>query len=181
MGGAIVPGIDRRLPVATLSKTLSCGGWKMYLTTSRRSFEPLQSLRRLNNLLDEAFASWPTQQNESGTITAAWVPACDVFEDRDSVKIVAEIAGVGPQDVKLSIENNVLTIRGEKKQAAEEKTERVHRYERSYGLFERTFALPNSVDPDRIEAKYESGVLTVVLPKAERARPREIPVKTSEK
>jgi HSP20 family protein len=153
----------------------------MYLTTSRRSFEPLPSLRRLNNLLDAAFAGWPAQQNDSGTITAAWVPVCDVFEDRDSVKIVAEIPGVSPQDVKLSIENNVLTIRGEKKQTAEEKTERVHRYERSYGLFERTFALPNTVDPDRIEAKYEGGVLTVVLPKAERARPREIPVKTSEK
>jgi len=81
--------------------------------------------------------------------------------------------------VQLSIENNVLTIRGEKKQTAEEKTERLHRYERTYGVFERAFALPNTVDPEKIEAKVEAGVLSVVLPKAERARPREIPVKVS--
>jgi HSP20 family protein len=150
----------------------------MFLTTSRRSVDPLQNLRRLNSLLDEAFGAWPVQQGESGSITAAWVPAVDVFEDPQAVKIVVEIPGVNPNDVKLSIENNILTIRGEKKQVAEEKTDRVHRYERSYGVFERTFALPNAVDPDRIEAKYDAGVLTVVLPKAERARPREIPVKT---
>ena len=149
----------------------------MFLTTTRRGIDPLQSLRRLNTLLDEAFGTWPAQQGDTGTITAAWLPAVDVFESPDSVKIVAEIPGVDAKDVKLSIENNVLTIRGEKKQVAEEKTERLHRYERSYGMFERTFALPNTVDPDRIEAKVESGVLTVVLPKAERARPREIPVK----
>jgi len=81
--------------------------------------------------------------------------------------------------VQLSIENNVLTIRGEKKQTAEEKTERLHRYERTYGVFERAFALPSTVDPEKIEAKVEAGVLSVVLPKAERARPREIPVKVS--
>jgi len=150
----------------------------MFLTTSRRGGDPLHSLRRLNTLLDEAFGTWPGQQGETGSITAAWVPAVDVFEDPQAVKIVAEIPGVNPKDVKLSIENNVLTIRGEKKQVAEEKTERVHRYERSYGVFERTFALPNTVDSDRIEAKYDAGVLTVLLPKAERARPREIPVKT---
>ena len=72
-----------------------------------------------------------------------------MFEDKDSVKIVTEIPGVKPEDVKISIENQVLTIRGEKKQVAEEKTERVHRYERSYGVFERSFALPNLVDADK--------------------------------
>jgi HSP20 family protein len=78
--------------------------------------------------------------------------------------------------VKISLENSTLTLRGEKKQAAEEKTERVHRYERSYGRFERVFTLPSTVDADRIEATFEDGVLTVMLPKTERARPREIPV-----
>jgi HSP20 family protein len=92
---------------------------------------------------------------------------------------VAELPGVRPEDVKLSIENSVLTIRGEKKQEAEENNERVHRYERMYGLFERSFALPNSIDPEKIEARYENGILTVSLPKAEKARPREIPVKSS--
>ncbi|HUG27972.1 MAG TPA: Hsp20/alpha crystallin family protein, partial [Gemmatimonadales bacterium] len=87
--------------------------------------------------------------------------------------------GVVAEDVKLSLENNQLSIRGEKRQAAEEQTERVHRYERSYGSFERVFTLPATVDAERIEARVEHGVLTVMLPKVERARPREIPVTTS--
>jgi HSP20 family protein len=149
---------------------------KMYVMTTRRTLDPLQNLRRLNGLLDEAFANWPSPPEENGALTAAWSPACDVFEDQDSVKIVGEIPGVKPEDVKISIENQVLTVRGEKKQVAEEKTERVHRYERTYGAFERRFALPNLVDADKIEAKYDAGVLTITLPKAERARPREIQV-----
>jgi HSP20 family protein len=149
----------------------------MFVTTARRPLDTMTSLRRLNSVLDEAFNSWPFQSDENSALTSAWLPACDVFEDKEAVKIVAEVPGVRPEDVKLSIENNLLTIRGEKKQHAEEKTERVHRYERSYGTFERTFALPTSVDPEKIAAHYSHGILTVRIPKAERARPREIPVK----
>jgi HSP20 family protein len=148
----------------------------MNLLTTRRPLENFQTLRRLNNVLDEAFANWPFQQ-ESGSITSSWYPACDVFEDKESVKIVAELPGVKPDDVKLSLENNLLTIRGEKKQEAEERSERVHRYERSYGTFERAFVLPSTVDGDKISAEYRDGVLTIVVPKVERARPREIPVR----
>lgn len=150
----------------------------MFLTTTRRPMEPFNGLRRLNNVLDEAFATWPFQ-NENGVITSAWTPPVDIFEDQAAVKIVAELPGVKADDVKLSIENSVLTIRGEKRQEAEEKTERIHRYERSYGVFERAFALPNSVDADKIEAHYENGILTVTVPKIEKARPREIPVNAS--
>jgi HSP20 family protein len=151
----------------------------MYLTTWRRplgSGNELTSLRRLNRMLDDVFSGWPMGE-ESGTITSAWTPAVDVFEDAEGVKIVMEVPGVKPEDVKLSIEDGTLTIRGEKRQEAEENTERVHRYERSYGSFERTFSLPNSVDPDGIEARYENGLLTVRLPKSERAKPRQIEVK----
>jgi HSP20 family protein len=146
--------------------------------TTRRPFENFQTLRRLNSVLDEAFSSWPYQQ-ESGSITSSWYPACDVFEDKEAVKIVAELPGVKPEDVKLSLENNLLTIRGEKKQEAEERSERIHRYERSYGTFERAFVLPSTVDGDKISARYQNGILTIVVPKAERARPREIPVRTA--
>jgi HSP20 family protein len=137
----------------------------------------MASLRRLNTILDDAFSSWPFQSQENGSLTSSWIPACDVFEDQDAVKIVAEVPGVRPEDVKISLENNLLTIRGEKRQQAEEKTERVHRYERSYGSFERAFSLPTTVDPEKIAASYANGILTVTIPKAERARPREIPVK----
>jgi HSP20 family protein len=133
--------------------------------------------RGLARMLDEVFQGWPQQEN--GTLTSSWHPVCDVFEDREAIKIVAELPGVKSEDVKLTLENNLLTVRGEKKQAAEERTERVHRYERSYGSFERAFALPSTVDPERIQATYQNGILTVTLPKVERARPREIAISAS--
>jgi len=148
----------------------------MFVSTARRSPDNMASLRRLNSFLEDAFNSGPSPSQENGALTSAWLPACDVFEDRDAVKIVAEVPGVRPEDVKISIENSLLTIHGEKQQHAYETTERVHRYERSYGTFERTFALPTTVDPERIEASYSHGLLTLTIPKAERARPREIPV-----
>ena len=149
----------------------------MFVTT-RRAADPFLGIRRLNQMLDDAFTSnWFADANSNSAMTAGWIPACDVFEDKDGIKIVAELPGVRAEDVKLSVENNVLTIRGEKKQVAEEKTERVHRYERTYGTFERTFALPGTVDVDAIDAAFDAGLLTVTLPKAERARPREIQVR----
>lgn len=151
----------------------------MYVTTARRPLDGMTSLRRLNTILDEAFNAWPFQTQENGSVTSSWLPPCDVFEDKNSVKIVAEIPGVDAEDVKISLENNLLTLRGEKQQQAESQAERVHRYERSYGVFERTFSLPTSVDPEKIDAQYAKGVLTITIPKAERARPREIPVTVS--
>ena len=144
---------------------------------TQRPVDAFQNLRRLNSFLDEAMNGFPFGA-ESGTLTAAWTPAVDVFEDKDAVKIIAELPGVKPDDVKISLENQALTVRGEKRQVAEEKTERVHRYERSYGVFERTFALPGTVDADRIEASFADGLLTVTLPKVERARPRQIEIQT---
>ena len=74
-----------------------------------------------------------SRPRKSGSLTSAWLPPCDVFEDKDAVKIVAEILAWAAEDAGTSLEHNVLTVRGEKKQQAEEKTERVHRYERNYG------------------------------------------------
>ena len=141
-----------------------------------RRFAPANDplgVRRLNALLDEALTGWPVG---NGVSTSAWLPSVDVFEDKESLKIVAELPGLKPEDVKITLENSTLTLRGEKKQVAEEKTERVHRYERSYGSFERSFALPNTVDAEKVAAAFENGVLTVTLPKAEKAKPREIAV-----
>lgn len=143
---------------------------------TQRPVDAFQNLRRLNSFLDEAISGLPFGEN--GTLTAAWTPAVDVYEDKDAVKIVAELPGVKPEDVRISLENQTLTVRGEKRQVAEEKTERVHRYERSYGAFERSFSLPGTVDADRIEASFDGGLLTVTLPKVERARPRQIEVRT---
>jgi HSP20 family protein len=135
----------------------------------------LFGLQRLNRILDEAFSglAFPEQGN---VITSTWFAPTDVSEDQNTLRITMELPGVDPNDVRLSLENNILTIRGEKKQQNEENNERVHRFERTYGMFERTFALPNTVDAEKIDAQYENGVLTVSIPKAERAKPREIRV-----
>ena len=138
----------------------------------------LFGLQRLNRILDEAFAGLPFSE-QGNVITSTWFAPTDVSEDENSLRITMELPGVNPDDVRLSLENNVLTIRGEKKQQMDDSNERVHRFERTYGMFERTFVLPNTVDSERIDARYENGVLQVTLPKAERAKPREIRVNAS--
>lgn len=138
----------------------------------------LFALHRLSRMLDDAFAGYPSAQ-EGGALTSAWIPPCDISEDAGAVTITMEVPGVQAEDVKLSVENNILTIRGEKKEEGRDQGGQVHRYERSYGFFERTFSLPSSVEPEQIEARYENGILHITIPKAERARPREIPVKAS--
>ena len=132
---------------------------------------------RINRMLNDALSGtdWPYRDSA----TAAWVPPVDVLEETDAIRIMAELPGVRPEDVKISVEGNVLTVHGTKQQVAEERTERVHRYERTYGAFERTFTLPATVDAEHIKAAYENGVLSITLPKVERAKPRQIPVETS--
>jgi len=134
---------------------------------------------RLARLLDEMFQS-PYFREESGLL-ANWMPPVDVIEEKDHIRMVAELPGVKPEDVKISLENNVLTIRGEKKQEEEHKDDRVHRFERAYGMFERSFTLPTMIEPEKIIAKYDMGVLTIELPKVEAAKPRQITVKVEKK
>ena len=131
----------------------------------------LQTTRSLNRLFDEAF----------GPVVGTWMPPVDIFESAGELRIVAEMPGVKPEDIRISSENNVLTLRGDKHQAqpAGEKGERAHRYERAFGAFERSFTIPTTVDAERIEARYEHGVLTLVLPKAEKAKPRQIQVQVT--
>jgi HSP20 family protein len=138
----------------------------------------LFGLQRLNRILDEAFAGAGFGE-QGNVLTSTLFAPTDVSEDENALQITMELPGVNPDDVRLSLENNVLTIRGEKRQQIDENNERVHRSERVYGVFERTFVLPNTVDPDKIDARFEDGVLFVRIPKSERARPREIRVTSS--
>lgn len=151
----------------------------MYLTRTRRadpSTDLFSNLSRLNRMMDEALGGW-----NGDAVNSAWTPSCDVREDKEHLTITLDLPGVNPEDVKISLENQVLTIRGEKRQVTEQNDERWHRYERSYGSFERSFTLPTTVDPDRIQAATENGVLTVTLPKVEKAKPREIPISAASK
>jgi HSP20 family protein len=149
------------------------------ITRSSYPMADMQTLQnRLSRMLDDAFHGWaPATQDEGASLVGQWIPPVDVFENKDAVQIMAELPGVKPEDVKISLENNVLTIRGEKRQTAEEKTDHVHRYERYYGVFERSFTVPSTVDAEHIKASYDLGVLTIRLPKLEKAKPRQIEVK----
>ncbi len=149
----------------------------MFLTT--RNPDVLGLTNRVNRLLSDTLGSFDWQLRDSAT--AAWMPPVDILEEADAIRIMAEVPGIDPKDVKISVEGNVLTIHGTKQQVAEERTERVHRYERTYGAFERTFTLPATVDANNIKAGYEHGVLTVTLPKVEQAKPRQIAVQVVSK
>lgn len=154
----------------------------MFLTTRNSQRDPATAEfysvgNRISRLLNDALGGLDWQYRDS--VSASWVPPVDIFEETDSIRIMAEVPGVRPEDVKISLEGNVLTVHGQKQQLAEERTERVHRYERTYGAFERTFTLPSSVDANSIKANYEQGVLTITLPKMAEARPRQIAVQVS--
>jgi HSP20 family protein len=136
--------------------------------------------RRMGRTLNEPLAGFDWQLGD--VATAAWTPLVDIFEEPEFVRIVAEVPGVKPEDVQILVEGNVLTIQGTKEQVAEQNAEKVHRYERTYGSFERSFTLPATVDAEHIKATYEMGVLTLELPKVEKAKPRQIKVEiTAEK
>jgi HSP20 family protein len=105
-----------------------------------------------------------------------WYPAADLRETETDYVVRTELPGVNREDVKISLVNNTLVIRGEKKQETETKKGNWHQVERSYGAFERTFVLPTQVSSDKVRARFKDGVLEVEVPKAESARPREIQI-----
>ena len=111
--------------------------------------------------------------------TQAFTPAVDVYEDAESISVRAELAGLKPEDVQISVENSVLTLRGERKLEREENKAGYHRIERSYGAFTRSFALPRVVDGEKIQAEMKDGVLTVRLPKKGEAQPRKVEIKAA--
>lgn len=132
--------------------------------------------QRMGRSLEEPFhgLEWTVPE----TATAAWLPLVDIFEEPDAIRLVAEVPGVHPENVKISVEANLLTIRGTKEGLTEENSEKI-RHERTYGAFERTFRLSASIDPNKIKAAYNLGVLTITLPKAETAKPHLITVEVT--
>jgi HSP20 family protein len=120
----------------------------------------------------------PPQANGKETmIVADWVPAVDVSETDGEYQIKAEIPDVKKEDVKVTLEDGVLTIQGERKQEKEDKGKKYHRVERTYGSFVRSFTLPDLVDEEKVKAEFKDGILKLQLPKSEKARPKAIEVK----
>jgi len=148
-------------------------------TTTRDSMLDLlyHLQRRMGQTFNEPVRGFDGSVPEA--TTAAWQPVVDILEDSEAIRLVAEVPGVRPEDVQIAVEGTLLTIRGAKEQGADAKTEKVHRYERTYGAFERTFALSASIDPSTIKATYTLGVLTITLPKAETAKPHLIKVEVA--
>lgn len=124
---------------------------------------------RFNRLFD-------LSQEESNDSLGAWNPAVDIYDKGNEVVIHAEIPGMKKDDIEVRVENNVLTVRGKKERQEEVKEEGYFRTERSYGTFSRSFSLPTTVNISKIVAEYTDGVLTLSLPKAEEAKPRQIDV-----
>jgi len=127
---------------------------------------------RLNRLLDA-----PREDNND--FLGSWSPAVDIFDKGGEVVIYAELPGIKKEDIDVRVENNVLTLRGKKERTEEVKEEGYFRAERTYGSFSRSFSLPSTVEVGKIAADYKDGILTLRLPKAEEAKPRQIEVKIS--
>jgi HSP20 family protein len=134
----------------------------------------LNMQREINRMFDDFFRS---DSDESSLLTQAWRPAADITEEDDAYVAKVELPGVSKDDVKITMQDNVLHIRGEKKSEKKGKEDNFHRVERFYGTFQRSFTLPTSVKSDRIEAEYKDGILTITMPKAEEAKPKQIEVK----
>jgi HSP20 family protein len=146
-------------------------------------WEPLRDLvslqERMNRLFDESFRGVNRGTGEEDWLGGSWAPAVDIYEQDGNIVLKAELPGVDPKDVDVRVENNILTLRGERKLDHEVKKENYHRVERAYGAFTRSFTLPNVVDTEKIKAEYKDGLLRMTLPKKEEARPKQISINVS--
>jgi len=143
-------------------------------------WDPFRDLLTLQERMNRMFEQTARGQIGSGEgELATWAPAVDIYENEKDIVLKADLPGVNPSDVDIRVENNVLTLRGDRHFEKEVKEENYHRVERSYGSFVRTFSLPNTVQADKIEAHFENGVLRVTMPKREEARPKQIKIAVS--
>jgi HSP20 family protein len=138
---------------------------------ARRDFSTLQD--RMNRIFRESFG--PEGSDEALT-TSNFAPPVDVYEDEHNITLKIEVPGIDEKDINVTIENNTLTVRGERRFEKDEKEENFHRVERMYGSFTRSFTLPNTVDPEQVSAHYEKGVLKIRLSKKAEAKPKLIKV-----
>ena len=143
-------------------------------------YEPWNLLRKFHDDLDTLFSEAPLNRQAgrdlSNVATSAWAPAVDIKEEQDRFVLTADVPGVDPKDIEVSMENGVLTIKGERNWSDQQEREGYKRIERAYGQFYRRFSLPDTADAERISARGLNGVLEVVIPKQEKTKPRRIEV-----
>jgi HSP20 family protein len=143
-------------------------------------WDPFRELEDMSERLNRVFARPSVRNTGKENLTVAdWMPTVDISETEGEYLIKAELPEVRKEDVKVTVENGVLTLQGERRQEKEEKGKRFHRVERSYGSFVRSFSLPESVDDGAVKAEYKDGVLNLHLPKSEKVKPKAIDVKVA--
>jgi len=139
-----------------------------------REFSTMQDrMNRMNRLFRE---SYTPESPEEALTTTTFAPPVDIYEDEHTIKLKMEVPGIEEKDIDVRIENNTLTVHGERKIEEEEKEENFRRIERQYGSFTRSFTLPSSVDPGQVSANYDRGVLKITLAKKADAKPKQIKV-----
>jgi HSP20 family protein len=140
-------------------------------------WDPLRELARAQEAMNRALSDerLPFRAGDS----VGWTPACDIYEDAEEIAVRVELAGVPPESVEIRFENGVLTLKGERKLEKEDRREKYHRLELSYGTFTRAFSLPATIDSEKIRAESKHGVLLIHLPKKAEAKPKSIQVKVS--
>ncbi len=141
-------------------------------------WDPFRELEEVHNRLSSFFDSGlRNRDREESILTTAWAPLVDISEDDKSYTIKVELPEMKREDIKVNVENGILTISGERVREKEENNRKYHRVERAYGSFVRNFTLPQNVDPSKVNASYRDGVLYVSIEKAVNARPQSIEVK----
>lgn len=136
--------------------------------------DPFRDLLALQNRFNQLFRSFGYE--DEGLSTQTWMPRVDVYETPDSIEMTLEVPGVPKDAIRVTTEQNRLTVAGERRLEHEDRREGYHRIERAYGVFERTFTLPNNVDPSNIAAQYRDGLLVLTLPKRPESKPRQIEI-----
>jgi HSP20 family protein len=140
-------------------------------------FHELANLQdRMNRLFTQPVAAFGNFANEESLTQGSFVPPVDVYEDEHSIQLKMEVPGIEEKDIDIRLENNLMTVRGERQFSKETKEENYHRIERRYGSFSRSFTLPNTVNPEDVKADYDKGVLTIRLGKRAEAKPKQIKV-----
>ena len=144
-------------------------------------YDPFRELRSLQDEMNRLFSSSFSRggNNEDQIMRGAWNPQVDIFENKDQIVLEAELPGIKPENVEISIENNVLTLHGERQFEKKDDGDNFHRVERSYGSFTRSFTLPPTVKSEDATAEFENGVLRLTLAKREEAKPRRIEIKAT--
>ena len=139
-------------------------------------YEPWGFVNRLQRDLDRLLGASQAQADDSSTVTSDWLPAVDIKEEPNGFVIHADVPGVEPKDIDVTLDNGILTIRGERRVEAREERDGYRRVERVSGQFFRRFSLPDTAAPDGVQARYSNGVLEVRIPKQQQVQPRRIKV-----